>query len=206
MFGIQLEQIGRRFNSDWIFRQVDFSFASGTRYAVLGPNGSGKSTLLKVISGSLTPSEGALKYTLLNKELPVESVYRHLTIAAPYLELIEEFSLREMIRFHFKNKTYLNGFDEDRVIDRISLESSLDKPLRFFSSGMKQRVKLALACCAQSHLLLLDEPISNLDVKSVDWYHQLLADTAGDRLLIIFSNQEEEYKSCEVTLNLGAFT
>lgn len=204
MFGVRLENIGRRFNTEWIFRGLEFDFISGTRYAVLGPNGSGKSTLLKVISGSLTPSEGQLHYQWKGSRLPVEQLYRQLSLAAPYLELIEEFTLREVIRFHFHNKTYLAGFDENRLIDLIGLEKSLDKPLRFFSSGMKQRVKLALACCADSSLVLLDEPTSNLDVKAIQWYHRLLEETINQqRVLVVFSNQPEEYKTCEKFLTLG---
>lgn len=204
MFEIRLENIGRRFNNEWIFRDLEFDFISGTRYAVLGPNGSGKSTLLKVISGSLTPSEGQLHYQLDGKTISVEQLYRQLSLAAPYLELIEEFTLREVIRFHFSNKTYLDGFDESSLVDLIGLQKSLDKPLRFFSSGMKQRVKLALACCSDTRLVLLDEPISNLDVKAIQWYHELLEETINPhRLLIVFSNQPEEYKTCEKFLTLG---
>ncbi|HZH55236.1 MAG TPA: ATP-binding cassette domain-containing protein [Sphingobacteriaceae bacterium] len=204
MLEVRLEKIGRRFNREWIFRDLEFEFVSGTRHAVLGPNGSGKSTLLKLISGSLTPSEGQIHYFLAGKTLPVEHLYRQLSLAAPYLELIEEFTLREVIRFHFSNKSYLDGFDEDRMVELIGLEKSLDKPLRFFSSGMKQRVKLALACCADTALVLLDEPTSNLDVRAIQWYHELLEKTINaHRLLLVFSNQPEEYKTCEKFLTLG---
>lgn len=204
MFEIRLNQIGRRFNRDWIFRQIDFQFVSGERYAILGPNGSGKSTLLKVISGSLTPSEGMITYFSAGNEVPVEQVYRYLTVAAPYMELVEEFSLREMLRFHFKYKEFLDGFDLEALAERIGLAGSMDKPLRFFSSGMKQRVKLALACASKSDVLLLDEPISNLDHRAIEWYHQLLEDTVrNDRILVICSNQPEEYKSCNAVLELG---
>lgn len=202
MFGVRLKGIGRRFNRDWIFKQVDYEFCSGSRYAVLGPNGSGKSTLLKVITGGLTPSEGEVLYDLDGQPVPTDRFFKHISVAAPYIELIEEFTLREMIRFHFNFKTYLAGWDEDRVLAYIELQSSLDKPLRFFSSGMKQRVKLALACFSESQLLLLDEPISNLDTSSIQWYHQLLEDSVKDRILIIFSNQPEEYKSCTQYLQL----
>lgn len=205
MFEIRLNQIGRRFNRDWIFRQIDYRFVSGERYAILGPNGSGKSTLLKVITGSLTPSEGTISYFSGpgHSEIPVEQFYQHMTVAAPYMELIEEFSLREMLRFHFRNKEFLPGFDQGSLAARIGLSSSMDKPLRFFSSGMKQRVRLALACGSSSDVLLLDEPISNLDHQAIDWYHQLLEDTIGERVLIICSNQPEEYKSCKAVLQLG---
>lgn len=203
MFEIRLEHIGRRFNRDWIFRQLDYSFVSGSRYAVLGPNGSGKSTLMRIVSGSLTSSEGTVTYHQDGKVIAPEHVYRQLSIAAPYMELIEEFTLREMMSFHFSHKSILEGYGADTVAEYIGLRSSMDKALRFFSSGMKQRVKLALACFAKSEILLLDEPIVNLDAQAVNWYHRLLSDTVGSRLLIIASNQEEEYKICGERLHLG---
>lgn len=203
MIEIRLEHIGRRFNRDWIFRKLDYTFVSGGRYAILGPNGSGKSTLLRVISGALTPSEGTIVYQRLGKQVPVEDIFRDLAIAAPYMELIEEFTLREMLGFHFKHKKTLAGTDPRHVADYIGLGNSMDKPLRFFSSGMKQRVKLALACFSESSILLLDEPIVNLDHRAIQWYHQLLEDTVRERLLIICSNQEEEYRTCAHHLTLA---
>src|SRR5690606_40645086 len=107
----------------------------------------------------LAPSEGKIVYEDQDAQpiLP-EDVFQQLTIAAPYMELIEEFTLREMIAFHFKFKSYLTGFDADEVVRILHLEKAVDKEIRFFSSGMKQRVKLALACCSSSRIVLLDEP------------------------------------------------
>ena len=79
----------------------------------LGPNGSGKSTLLQVLNGSLAPSVGQLKYTFNDAEVEVGEVYQHLSLAAPYLELIEEFTLSEVIDFHFKFKGYKAGIDKN---------------------------------------------------------------------------------------------
>lgn len=204
-FEIQLNQIGRRFNQDWIFKHIDYQFLSGHRYAILGRNGSGKSTLLKVISGSLTPSEGSISFFRQGQPISIDEVFQHISIAAPYMELIEEFTLEEMLNFHFKFKAFLSGFDRDRVIATIGLEKALHKPIRFFSSGMKQRVKLALACTSHSDVLMLDEPTSNLDHHAIAWYHELLAQTVKEeRILIICSNQPEEYKTCSEFLELAA--
>src|ERR1700710_587993 len=106
---ISLKNISRRFNRDWIFRDVNYTFSDNGSYAILGPNGSGKSTLLQVLNGSLSPSMGTLSYFF--EEIPVEisEVYKHLSLAAPYLELIEEFTLAEVIDFHFKFKPYKAG-------------------------------------------------------------------------------------------------
>lgn len=201
---ITLQNIGRRYNKEWIFRHLDYTFSFGKKYAILGPNGSGKSTLLKLISGSLSASEGQITYAdNQQKAVDVEGVFQHLTIAAPYVELLEEFTLREMIAFHFKFKTYLPGFDEERLLELMGLRRAVDKEIRFFSSGMKQRVKLAFACCSSSSMVLLDEPTSNLDQEGEAWYASLVKETiSADRLLLVGSNQEKEYDFCDEQLNI----
>lgn len=193
---IILEQIGRRFNREWIFKKIDYSFKSGQSYAILGINGSGKSTLLQVISGSLTPSIGNLSYSLNNNEIAVEQVFQQLSIAAPYLELIEEFTLTEVLEFHFNFKTRLNNLTNKDLIELLNMDSSKNKQLKYFSSGMKQRVKLILALCADTPLLLLDEPTSNLDDQGINWYKDLVAKFTSNRLVIVCSNQAHEYEFC----------
>ncbi|MEJ2904002.1 ABC transporter ATP-binding protein [Pedobacter panaciterrae] len=192
---ITLEDIGRRFNQEWIFKGINYQFNSGGKYAILGPNGSGKSTLLSVVLGNLSPSEGAITYNN-QKNIPVERIYEYISFAAPYLDLIEEFTLQETIDFHFRFKTLQKGFDEEMVLDLLGLKKSQDKALKHFSSGMKQRTKLVLACCTDTPILLLDEPTSNLDKQGVVWYHELIARFTADRLVIVGSNQEAEYSFC----------
>jgi ABC-type multidrug transport system ATPase subunit len=192
---ITLDNVGRRFNQEWIFRNIDYQFVSGNKYAILGPNGSGKSTLLNVILGSLSPSEGTIRYHH-HKEIVAEEIYRLSSFAAPYLDLIEEFTLQETIDFHFKFKPFFEGYNKDRILELLGLLRSQDKPLKYFSSGMKQRTKLALACCSATPVLILDEPTSNLDKQGLNWYHDIVADFSPGRLLIIGSNQEAEYSFC----------
>lgn len=199
---IILENISRRFNRDWIFRDVNYTFKDQQAYAILGANGSGKSTLLQVISGSLAPSSGDINYTLKGQPLAVENVFEQLSLAAPYLELIEEFSLMEMIDFHFGFKNYRSGMDKHAVIDLLGMKTSRHKLIRYFSSGMKQRAKLALAFCADTPLLLLDEPTSNLDAQGITWYKSLINEFTKNRLTIVCSNQPHEYEFCEQQLNI----
>jgi ABC-type multidrug transport system ATPase subunit len=199
---ISLQNIGRRFNRDWIFRGIDFTFTTGKIYAVLGPNGSGKSTLLQVLNGSLSPSAGEINYFYEDKLVEIDNVYQHLSLAAPYLELIEEFTLSEMIDFHFKFKPYKTGINKNEVIELLAMPDSKNKLIKYFSSGMKQRLKLALAFCADTPMLMLDEPTSNLDTQGVDWYLSLVQKFAQNRLTIICSNQEHEYSFCDDRLNI----
>ncbi|TWR30581.1 ATP-binding cassette domain-containing protein [Mucilaginibacter pallidiroseus] len=199
---ISLQNIGRRFNREWIFRGVDYTFEQGNSYAILGSNGSGKSTLLQVLNGSLAPSTGKLAFEDGGKNIEPENVFNYLSLAAPYLELIEEFSLSEMIDFHFKFKSYKPGVDRAAVADILNLQGSRNKAIRYFSSGMKQRLKLALAFCSDTKMLMLDEPTSNLDNQGIDWYLGLVEKYSAGRLTIICSNQEHEYAFCENRLSI----
>lgn len=199
---ISLENIGRRFNREWIFRGISRSFTAGSSYAVLGPNGSGKSTLLQILAGSLTPSEGSIAHIVDGQPADPEGVFRSVSIAAPYLELIEEFTLAEIIRFHFSFKNPAANVAAGELIARMELEKARNKQLKYFSSGMKQRVKLALAICSDSPVLILDEPASNLDHKAVDWYLRLISDFTRDRIVLVGSNQEHEYAFCSHQLRI----
>jgi len=193
---ITLQNVGRRFNKEWIFRNLSAEFTSGNSYAILGPNGSGKSTLLSVLNGSLSPSEGKISFFIDKTEIPVENIYKYTSLAAPYLELVETFTLKEIIDFHFKFKDFATDLDAKKLISILGLEKAANKQIKYFSSGMKQRTKLALACCADTPILFLDEPTSNLDVQGISWYRELIENFGKERLTIIGSNQLQEYDFC----------
>lgn len=201
---IVLNNVGRRFNKEWIFRNLSTEFSTGNSYAILGPNGSGKSTLLSVLTGSLTPSEGALSFSD-DREIAIEDIYKHISLAAPYLELVETFTLKEIINFHFKFKNFAAGVDAKSLVSILGLEKSANKEIKYFSSGMKQRTKLALACCSHSPILFLDEPTSNLDVQGITWYRELIEKFTKDRLTIIGSNQIQEYDFCTKQIQIADF-
>jgi ABC-2 type transport system ATP-binding protein len=199
---IILEQAGKRFNYDWIFRRVTATFNPGERYAILGPNGSGKSTLLQVISGHIHHNEGSVTYSTPEKLLPPDQFFRHCAIAAPYLELVEEFTLAEAVQFHLQFKQFIPAVKAQEAITIVGLEKSLHKQIRYFSSGMKQRLKLALAIFSDVPILLLDEPCTNLDAAGIQLYQDMITTYAGDRMIIVSSNDEQEYFMCNNTLSI----
>jgi len=201
---ITLQNVGRRFNKEWIFRNLSTEFTSGNSYAILGPNGSGKSTLLSVLTGSLSPSEGKISFSD-TKEISVENIYKYISLAAPYLELVETFTLKESIDFHFKFKNFASGLDSKKLITILGLEKAANKEIKYFSSGMKQRTKLALACCTDTPILFLDEPTSNLDVQGINWYRELIENFGKDRLTIIGSNQIQEYDFCTKQIQISDY-
>jgi ABC-type multidrug transport system ATPase subunit len=187
---IILEGTGKKFNTEWIFRKLDFSFERDKAYAILGRNGSGKSTLLQVIAGNIHPTEGTVTYSLDGKTIEVQDIFRYISCSAPYLELIEEFRLEEMLQFHFRFKKMLPGFTLKKITDMLGFKNEEHKPIRLFSSGMKQRVKLILAFLSDTPLLLLDEPTTNLDQAGIEWYLDLVRNYSEKRTVIICSNHQ----------------
>jgi ABC-type multidrug transport system ATPase subunit len=202
---IALSDAGKRFNRDWIFRHFTYSFEKGNAYAITGPNGSGKSTLLQVLSGSMHFNEGTCNWTIGNKQLANEDVYNHISICAPYLEVVEEMTLREFFDFHHGFKPFIPGVSTDSIITTLGLENAASKQIRYYSSGMKQRVKLAQCIFSDTAIVLLDEPCTNLDSTGIELYHQLIYDYCKDRLVIVSSNDEVEYKFCKETINISDY-
>jgi ABC-type multidrug transport system ATPase subunit len=255
---IILNNIGKRYNGEWIFRKISYEFSMGNKYAILGINGSGKSTLVQIIAGYVSFNEGSIFYeenisdttatayclpedvrqrtdptrrglalaSLLSargrppedglspfgRTRPLASVHMARTrlgepttysFAAPYLELLEEMTWKEAVKFHGKFKKFVSGFNEEKIIELSGLKSSSEKQIRDFSSGMKQRAKLALAILSSTPLLLLDEPATNLDENGVKWYNDLISEFAKEKLVIVCSNyNKDEYSFCEKELKL----
>lgn len=200
---ISLTNTGKRFNREWIFRHLNFEFSGGFQYAITGHNGSGKSTLLQVIGGAIALSEGNILFKdAAGKTENAEETFRHISIVAPYLELIEEMTLQEFLDFHASFKPFLPSFTTETIIETIGLQNARKKQIRFFSSGMRQRVKLAQAIFSDTSVLLLDEPCTNLDAEGIGLYHRLITQFCLNRLVIVSSNDEVEYSFCKIFVNI----
>ncbi|NCI45524.1 ABC transporter ATP-binding protein [Sediminibacterium sp. WSJ-3] len=203
---ITLADAGKRFNRDWIFRRVDYRFIPGTSYAITGPNGSGKSTLLQAIAGSLLLNEGSISYAQQQRGVSTgidsEQVYLSMALAAPYLELIEEMTARELLRFHHHFKPLVASLSVDEMLDLVELGKAADKQIRYYSSGMKQRVKLAQAVFSDTPVLLLDEPCTNLDAAGYALYHRLIKTYCRHKLIVVSSNDTAEMEFCEQRISI----
>ena len=193
---IELTNLGKRYNREWIFRNLSFQFGINKHYAITGPNGSGKSTLLQIIAGSAMYNEGEIAYHHLDKTIEPENIFKKISFAAPYLDLVEEMTLYEFLSFHGKMKNWIDLFDTKKIVFLLDLEKSAHKQLRYFSSGMKQRVKLAQAIFSDVPVVLLDEPTTNLDEEGIQLYKTLIENYCENRLVIISSNDKEEYSFC----------
>ena len=197
---IELKNIGKKFNKDWLFQHLNYTFNIGENHAITGFNGSGKSTLLQIIAGFIIPSEGEI----VNKEEEnTDNAFKNISIAAPYLELIEEMTATEFLHFHLQFKTYINNISIQEILNIVQLTNAANKQIRYFSSGMKQRLKLAQAFFSDTNVLLLDEPCSNLDKQGISLYQLLIKNYTTNRLVIICSNDDAEYSFCNKKISLS---
>jgi ABC-type multidrug transport system ATPase subunit len=199
---VSLTDAGKRFNRDWIFRHLNYTFEKGNSYAIVGPNGSGKSTLLQVLSGVMQINEGNVLWSIVNGPLSNEKVHNYVSICAPYLEVIEEMNLKEFLEFHNHFKPFLPSLTSENIVAMIGLGQAIHKQIRYYSSGMKQRVKLAQAIFSDTVFVLLDEPCTNLDTAGIELYNYLIDQYCKDRLVIVSSNDETEYRFCTQRINM----
>jgi ABC-type multidrug transport system ATPase subunit len=188
---ISLNNISKKYQKSFIFKNLSFEFEEGSTYAIVGSNGSGKSTLIKILAGFQSPSFGDIKF----QNTSAENSYKKIAFCAPYLDLIEEMNLPEMIQFHASFKPFLPEINSNLITELLGFDN--EKYIKDYSSGMKQRVKLALTFFSDVPVILLDEPTTNLDKQGVQWYLSLVEKYQKNRTIIVASNIEQEYSFCK---------
>jgi ABC-type multidrug transport system ATPase subunit len=203
---ITLNNLGKKFNKEWIFRDLHYEIQPGQKLLILGGNGSGKSTLLQVISGFITPNAGEVIFRHGDKNVAAEKQKDLISFASPYLQLIEDFTLSEMIEHAKLFKPFAKNNSTQEILELLELTAAKDKFIKQFSSGMKQRLKLGLAILADTPVLMLDEPVSNLDKAAVAWYKDLIAQNTAHRTVLVCSNAiADEHFFCDTELNVMAY-
>lgn len=203
---IQVTNAGKKFGREWIFKGVNLTIKPQEKIVILGLNGSGKSTLLQAITGYLSLNEGSVLYLNNEKTIDEDSLFQYLSLASPYLELIEDFTLQEQLEHAQIYKPYLNNLNINEVIELSGLSAHKTKYIKLFSSGMKQRLKLTLAILADAPILFLDEPTTNLDATVINWYKNMINSYAMDKTIIVCSNSiKEEYAFCDRIITMEDF-
>jgi ABC-type multidrug transport system ATPase subunit len=203
LISFTLHNIGKRFNTEWIFRKINLKIHAGESYAIVGNNGSGKSTLLQVIAGAILQSEGSIEANLQNEKIATDNLFSHISFCAPYLDLIEELTADEMLKFHSKFKQLI--LPNAEILKIVNLNAAANKQIRFFSSGMKQRLKLAQAFFSNAPAIMLDEPTTNLDAEGIALYQELVKKYLSNKTMIVSSNDGVEYKFCNTKINMADY-
>lgn len=202
---IELHNIGKQFNNKWIFRGINLNLLPDYTYGIIGENGSGKSTLLKIIGNILDISEGNVVYKTNDVEIK-KNIYKNISFATPYHALIEEFTLIELLKFHFKFKDIIDNLSIEDLVIISKLEPHKNKQISTFSTGMKQRIKLLLAFTSRSSVILLDEPSTNLDNNSIEWFYSLLNKYRSNKTIVICSNNnEKELNLCNKIIDITEY-
>ncbi len=191
--------IHKKFRQEWVFKSLSYTFESGKSYAIVGPNGAGKSTLLKTLAQYSLPNKGSVEFEGIS-----EDVNKQISFAAPYSELIEEFTLPELLDFLVQIDFLLARWDFDAFTSFIDLRPSQTKFIKNFSSGMRQKVKLGIALVSERSILCLDEPTSNLDESAKAWFYQAM-ESQRHKLILIASNEQAEINLCTDRLAISDY-
>lgn len=203
MLSLSLNNLGKKYNREWIFRGIDIEVKPSERLLIQGGNGSGKSTLLQIIAGFVSHTEGSITYAVNEQTISIEQLRKQVALASPYLQVIEEFTAGELIDHLREAKPFVNNLSTPEIIDITQLNAAKNKYIRHYSSGMKQRLKLALAFLADTPLLLLDEPLSNLDKNAGLWYRDMVANYTSNRSVVVCSNAiDDEHYFCNRSVNV----
>jgi ABC-type multidrug transport system ATPase subunit len=197
---ILVQNLSKKFRQEFVIRQFNYTFLSGNSYAITGPNGSGKSTLLQLIAQFTLPNTGTVEMSGVNPEL----VYSQLTYAAPYVELIEEYTLSEHLEILLKNNYLPAAITLDLLEDFIDLQPGKFKLFKNYSSGMRQKIKLGFALLSDRPVLLLDEPTTNFDEQAKNWFFNRL-EQQRHKLIIIASNEGRENEFCREKIAIQDF-
>ena len=188
--------LGHRFQNFYLFKDLNLEIRSGSLLLVKGANGAGKSTFVKILAGGLEAMDGKVVFisesgSVLEKEV----LWRMMAMVAPYLELPEELTLRELIDFQIRmdvQKLEHQPFLE--VAEALKMEKHLDRFISTYSTGMKQKAKIIAAFGMERPVLFLDEPTSNLDQESQEWVLHRIADLKKSRLIVMASNEPAEMR------------
>jgi len=160
---IAVTNLVKQFGRFAALRGVSASFEAGRLYGILGDNGAGKTTLLRILAGLVPPTRGEI--SILGKKNPREVCREFGYMAHPSL-LYDEMTGMENLRYFAR----LYGLEDDagcaQVIAAVGLDPALERPVGQYSQGMRQRMSLARALLNDPKILLLDEPFSNVDIRS----------------------------------------
>ncbi len=201
---IVVDSIGKYFGEKKIFTNMNFEISSGSSLAIVGPNGSGKTTLMRIICGLINPTEGDVSYYSNGEKIKKEKRFSLIGFVGPYLELYDELTALENLRFFAKMKR-LNQIDNNlnELLERMHLKGREFDLVKNYSSGMKQRLKYVFALMSAPDVLFLDEPTSNLDKDGINIVYEIMNSQKSKGILIMATNDEADLKFGDSKLAVG---
>jgi len=204
---LSTEQLGHAFNDTWLFKELYLGLEKGDRVALVGINGTGKSTLLRILSGSLSPSQGKvvterdLRIGYLEQDPKFnenESISDFIySINNVQQQLIREYE--EVIGNEHPDERRLNylmdelsnqnawecEFEIKSILGRLGIEH-LDQKIKTLSGGQRKRLALAKLLIDDPDVYILDEPTNHLDIETIEWLESFL--TTGQKTILLVTH------------------
>jgi heme exporter protein A len=201
---LKLENVSKSFGARRVLRNVCAEVGTGEALVITGHNGSGKSTLLTLIAGLSRPDQGTIRYLADGQELPAEERRRFLSLVAPDLTLYPELTALENLEFFARVRSLRwDVTGARRLLTRVGLDGRGDDLTGTFSSGMRVRLKYAVALQSEPAVLLLDEPTAMLDTGGVQVVEQVIAEQRQRGVLVLATNDPQETRHGDLFLHLG---
>ena len=194
---LKAQNLSKHYNFQWVFKDINFNLNTGDSLTVLGANGSGKSTLLQVIYGLIEPNSGEV---LVNdsKNFIESNIFSY---TSPAMLLPTEFTISELHGYYLQLNKLKIGLDD--FLNRLEIEEKQwKKTIKYFSSGQLQKLKTAFCLFSESPVLLLDEPLTNMDKKGELWFESIIKEIQSQKILIFAGNTDSETKWSNETIQL----
>lgn len=205
-YTLNVDSITKTFGRRLIFKNVSLSCGQPGIWGIAGPNGSGKSTFVKCLCGLISPSSGKVTHALKGREIESEELHNHIGFVSPYLVLYDEFTAEENLKFfaEIRGVNY-NQSKIDYLLNEFLLFDRKKDFVKAYSSGMKQRLKFLFALMHSPELVILDEPISNLDNSGKEKVYKIIGEEAKESIIIIASNDDSDLALCSSVVELTNF-
>ena len=201
---IDVDGITKTFGDRKVLKDINFAISAPNSVGITGHNGSGKSTLMKILAQIISPTRGKVTVKLDEKPLPEDRHLEVIKMVAPEMALYEMLSAYENLQFFAKLASVpMPRSEQDRLLALMGLAGRGDDMVGAYSSGMKQRLKYAVALLANPDILLLDEPTSNLDDEGKAIVIDIMAKQQQDKILIIATNEHEDLGRVASVIELG---
>jgi heme exporter protein A len=192
----------KTFNRRVIFKDVTFTLERRNVLRITGRNGSGKSTLVKIIGQTLSPTRGSV--ALHDGSGEVRFIQSAVGLVSPYLQMYEEFTAVENLSLAMRIRGLKPDHPRiDELLSRVTLFERRHDIVRTYSSGMKQRLKYAFALMHRPSVLLLDEPMANLDAEGMGIVRGIMDEHRSEGILIVATNDPTDIESYDVQIDLN---
>lgn len=197
---ISAENLSKRFQRNLLFKNISFTCEIGESVSVTGSNGSGKSTLLQILALLKIPSRGNVEYSVAGVPVDRSLVHKKIGFCSPALNLYDELTA-------YENLSFASGISDKNILKQNLAEFQLagheNKLVRYYSSGMKQRLKLLCALINKPPVIFLDEPGLALDSSGKEMIYSIINELKSSSIIILATNDAAESALCNKRIELG---